>query len=421
MRSRSIRALALFVGVVSSAAWVAACSSGSDTTTAPPATTPSVQGDWTFTLTSADSTKTGDTATVSHVLVIDTGGVLVGTGDRFRFDGVRRDAQVSLNVYSPQGKDQYVRQTTMYLTLAGDTLSGGGVFFHPTLDPLVNPDGSPDAKDTTANADSLILDGSELYTVRGVRTGPLSASMAALVREGKSFMPATAPNRDFASGICSMFSSISSFFIGKMTNGLFRPMSSCYGEWDGGGYYLFGRVGPGSITPMFTETFYQPQEWVPCTVRSYSFQISIEGTATGTSVLNQYYMLDPAWWLGPQLNATNPPNLGFGITLDEWANQLYQLTGGYAISLAHSEYSNNWSMYVNTVNGGLTYDQIYTSPLPNLIVNTLLGLAGPGHVFAHYGRVINDHWNLKRAPWGIPCSTPLDIIYLFGTNNVTYN
>ena len=424
MRPHPIRSSACLLGVLSAAVWLAACSSGTDSTTAPLPTNLSVAGDWTFTLTSTDSTQTDAVSTVSHVLVIDKDGVLIGTGDRFRFDGERRDTLVDLSVYAPQGKDGFVKQTTMHLSLHGDTLTGAGAFFHPTIDPILNADGSVHPKDATANADSLILDGSEIYTVTGVRTGPLTASSAALVEEGKSLMPVSGPSRDFASDLCTFFSSISSFFIGKMTGGTFRPMGSCYGQWDGGGYYMFGRVGPGSITPVYTETFYQPQEWAPCTVRTYNFWIDIGGTTTGTTVANQFYLLDPAWWLSQNMGVTSGPggitNYGFGITFDQWVNELVQVTGGFAITLAHSEYTNNWSIYVNTVNP-VTYNDVYTSPLPNLIVRTLIGLAGQGHVWAFAGPHIHDHWNLKRAAWGNLCATPLDFIYLFGTNNVTYN
>lgn len=34
--------------------------------------------------------------------------------------------------------------------------------------------------------------------------------------------------------------------------GIFRPMANCWGDADGGGFYVFGNTGPGSLFPVWT-------------------------------------------------------------------------------------------------------------------------------------------------------------------------
>lgn len=395
--------------VVSSVAFLAlpACDDGSPTAAEPGP----VDGVWTFTLAPAHGVNPDSALDFDGVQLAESDGIITGSYDYFRFEGIRRGADVEIGVYAPNGPDDYRHQTTMYLTLAGDSLVGGGTFVLPDIPTPLDTDGSIHPKYLADHEDAHIIHGEQEYAVRAIRTGD-ATTQSLLGGRTPGIGPAS-----IAEDICSAVGSIMSFALGKVTGGAFRPMGGCWGRHDGGGYYMFGRYGPGSALPIWTQTVYKAEEWAWCTVRTYHFAVSIGDLLPEFEAAN---ILIPAWvdanrvWL--ERAGIDPDNRSLWYSE---ARQLYDLTGGFAISVAFSDKTNNWSIYINTKKN-ISKTEVLASPLVSTVVNKYYAEHGESKVWVFVGNRIHDTFHLRRDPTGA-CANYVMFAYLFGTHEVEYD
>ncbi|MBN2639939.1 MAG: hypothetical protein JXR65_12725 [Bacteroidales bacterium] len=211
--------------------------------------------------------------------------------------------------------------------------------------------------------------------------------------------------------LCDVASTFSSFAISYLTDGYFRPMSSCYGHKDGGGYYAFGHEGPGSILPVYTQTVYVAWEWSWCKVRKYDFQIKLEGEALGYEILKTTIKEnEPNFRIIEKLGFDSFEN--FEVAL----NDFHEKFGDFAISMAYDTYTHNISLYVNHVSGSALESSAHS--LVQTISDNLKPHSNGVNVYS--GHTIEDSWHMKRSDFGV-CNSKIIFVYLFGTNNVLYN
>lgn len=211
---------------------------------------------------------------------------------------------------------------------------------------------------------------------------------------------------------CDVVSSVSSFLISTLTDGVFRPIGNCYLHKDGGGYYIFGHEGPGSIFPVYTQTIYLPWEWSWCKVRKYGFNIDIKGEAIGYEALKS----DIEALSGVLKEFCK--KLGFADLdlLFEAMDEFHQEFGGFAFSCAYDSHTNNLGLYVNHKQGNSE------AAKEHLLTQTIKCAFEPfvHKVYVHAGSHIHDKWHLRRSDIGA-CNSILVIMYLFGTHNVNYD
>ena len=211
---------------------------------------------------------------------------------------------------------------------------------------------------------------------------------------------------------CDLICSITSWAISTLTYNTIRPMGNCYLHKDGGGYYIYGHVGPGSIFPVYTQTVYFPWEWSWCKVRKYHFSIDIGDEAIGyealVDFLDQFRSVYSAFY-----EKIGMPSYDYLINS---IHDFYERYGGFAISLAYDTHTNNLSIYVNHTRGDS--EEAKNEPFIQAMKDALDNLVGGVYVFA--GQHIHDSWHLRRSEFGV-CNSLLIIIYLFGTNEVIYN
>lgn len=195
-----------------------------------------------------------------------------------------------------------------------------------------------------------------------------------------------------------------------MTDNAVRPFGNCGFQHDGGGYYLAGRVGPGSAAPIWTQTVYYPIEWAYCDTRSYGFEMSIGGPWSGYDYLTwlhdnwSQYMVDM-----------------YAMTVEE----VYQLTtdfydtyGGFALCAGYSTRTHNTSLYMLSVNGH--NEQVFEShPLTSSIID-VVDEGRPGGLWVFTGSSVHDTWSLRRDITGV-CGSPVVFAYLIGTNTVNFD
>ncbi len=211
--------------------------------------------------------------------------------------------------------------------------------------------------------------------------------------------------------LCNIESSISSFFISYMSDNTFRPMGNCYLEKDGGGYYIFGHRGPGSILPIYTQTVYFPLEWSWCKVRKYHFAIELQGKIRAIEILK---------WIIKNKPPTKDfyAKIGFA-TLEELnmaIDDFYNKFGGFAISLGYDKMTHNLSFYLNTEKG--SRGDIISHPLTRNIATSMVPHVH--NIYYFTGKNIYDEWHLRRSDFTV-CNTPLLFVYVLGTNQVYYN
>ena len=206
--------------------------------------------------------------------------------------------------------------------------------------------------------------------------------------------------------ICKVIFSVTSYLISALTDGVVRTMSSdCWLHKDGGGYYAFGHEGPGSLFPILTQSIYFPLEWSLCKVRSYSFEVKIEGESLSYEAL-KHSVLD------------SPPVkdlfklLGFGDIdeLEQAMDDFYNEYGGFGISLFYDTHTNHYGIYVNHEKGSGAENSD--------LIKKMKGAFNTNFVYA--GHTIHDSWHLRRSDF-IVCNTPIIILYIMGTHNVSYN
>ena len=211
--------------------------------------------------------------------------------------------------------------------------------------------------------------------------------------------------------LCDLASTFSSFMISGLTKGIFRPMANCYGHKSGGGYYAFGHEGPGSILPIYTQTFYMAWEWSWCKVRKYDFNIDLKGESIGYEALKDLIREEE-----PILQVLDKLGMSSFESVEEQFDVFYRLYGGFAISIAYDTHTHNISLYVNHEKGS-SYDAAHS----DLVLAIRDGLDHfCHHVYVYAGKNIHDSFHMRRSHTGL-CNSDIIIFYLFGTNNVNYD
>lgn len=210
--------------------------------------------------------------------------------------------------------------------------------------------------------------------------------------------------------LCDLGSDISSFIISEVSDNVFRPISDCYLHKEGGGYYVFGHEGPGSIIPIYTQTIYFPYEWSICGVRKYTFKMKLESEVT---------LIEDLLWAAENDKPSSNyfEKLGFE-TLQDFTDLISDFNskfGEFAISMIYSEHSKDIGLYVNHKSD--KKDEVLSH---ELVTKMESKLKSHGHtLYKKEGKEITDDWHLRRSDAGV-CNTPLLICYVIGTNNVYY-
>jgi len=324
-----------------------------------------------------------------EVYLNQTGTLVTGSFGPMQLVGTVNGNQVTIQVYDhPQGKyvkdrprSEMVYLSDFNLQINQDrTLSGTGTYQPSQVYP-----------DMVKNT----------LTVQATRipTGTKSASGQAAVNNWEDDM-------------CRVLSTISSWVISGLTDGIVRPMSSnCWLYHDGGGYFLFGHEGPGSILPVFTTTMYYPFEKSLCHCREYGFNISLGGENLTYAALKDLFMNH-----APIVNLA--AKMGFSDIAELIAamDDFYAATGEFAISLFYNTNTGSITIYANTQNGDR--DAAVNTALLQSLANAFAPHASA--VYIHSGNSINDNFYLRRSP-AFVCNTPIVVVYLFGTNKAEYN
>ena len=357
----------------------------------------SLSGKWTFKLSPDKSHK--DTNMVKGIrgseqdeypaeindifLYEDNEGQIVGDHHYFRFKGKRDGNNVNIDVYSY--KDGFVKEDVA--TSEMNLISSMKL----TVDDYGNLKGSGYYHDSVEFAEAK----DETYFVNAYKRNNIS----------------NAKQANALNTICDISSKVDSYVINGMTDGIFHPMGNCYLSKNGGGYYVFGHIGPGSLLPIYTQTIYYPFEWSWCKVRRYNFVIRQDGNLIELTALKYLIKHKPPT---PDFHT----KLGYG-TPDQLNNAIDNFMtqyGDFAISLGYSVLSNNLVIYVNHTKGsdyGATHHPL---------VENLKGSYGPhfNKVYVYAGADITDHWYLRRSEVGV-CNSPLLYCYVLGTMQIRYD
>jgi len=322
-------------------------------------------------------------------LYTNSSGNILGYAGTFRLTGKITGNAITLNVYAhPDGPyekerplDELILMSNMILTLDDyEMMKGTGSYIEdPYFIDLANDTYSVDARKLDSFAKSAFANFSDIdpYQLKSIEDD-----------------------------ICKVIFSIASYLISGMTDGVVRTMSSdCWLHKDGGGYYAFGHEGPGSIFPILTQSVYFPLEWSVCKVREYNFTISLEGENITYEVLkNTIINSPPVKDLFSKLGFADIPELE--TALDDF----YQEYGGFGISLFYDTNTGNYGLYVNHEKGSNAQNSTLISKMKGAF----------GTEFVYSGSTINDQWNLRRSDFFV-CNSPILILYIIGTNKVSYN
>jgi hypothetical protein len=325
-------------------------------------------------------------ATYDDVYMYEDGeGNVIGNSKTWKISGSRSGQDLTLDLYvHPQGPinieipvDSMYKFSTMNLIINEyGNLEGDGIYYTYEY--------YPELEDET-------------YTLFANKISGLS------FKEGEG---------NYRFNFCDIVSSISSFLISTLTDGVFRPIGNCYLHKDGGGYYIFGHEGPGSIFPVYTQTIYLPWEFSWCKVRKYGFDIDIKGEAIGYEALkDKLELLDNV--LKHFFEKLGFPSLDL---LFDAMDDFHQQFGGFAFSTAYDSHTHNLSIYVNHKQGSSE------DAKNHLLTQTLKAAFEPyvSSVYVYAGSNIYDSWHLRRSDIGV-CNSTLVIMYLFGTHNVNYD
>lgn len=358
-----------------------------------------MDGTWSFALTPQD-TSDGESTVMEEVYLYEYEDAVVGYSGLFSLQGSRDGNEVSLDVMRFM-EDLSEVESKMTLTLTDDdTLVGAGTHTQPKIHPILQSDSTLHEKFQRTHED---WDGGEggtfFYDVDAVRVG--DAPSEAVVQQKMTHYQVTDINW------CDVIWSIDSFLISTLTDGWVRPFGNCGFQRDGGGYYLAGRTGPGSMIPLMTETVYFPYEWVWCGSRSYGFTMTIEEAV-------------PLSTLETILNYTGSTDF-FGWTIQQLYNQIVDFDnqhGGFAICSGYSTATHNTSIYFMS-EANISFDTFVAHPLGSAVYDGI-NAARPGGLWIFSGSTVHDSWSLDRDGSGL-CSSPLLFVYIVGTNNVNFN
>lgn len=208
--------------------------------------------------------------------------------------------------------------------------------------------------------------------------------------------------------ICDVAGDIMSTITSLFTGGAFRPMANCWGDADGGGFYVFGNNGPGSLFPVWTQTCYYPLEWSACKVRIYNFEFNYGGSVMGLSEMEDIVR-------GQEVFLSHI-GLPADTVLINWINDFYNTYGNFALVTAYNMETRGGALYVIVENGSTNAT---SHVLPHTIIEKINPLFSGGFTSAS-GRNISDSWHMRRSDFFV-CNTSLLFCYLFGTAKVNFN
>ncbi len=373
--------------------------------------TTSLTGHWHVALSPTEGSTDGQDVTHENVLLTEQDGHLIGSAEPFHLEGTRDGNQVDLVVSKLDHKGTVLQHAYMKLTLeTSDSLSGIGYTPLPIDSPSqaqsmarqVNRAGLLAAQQTSTH---------EVYNVTGERVGELPPD----TNSGSAKIE-TQDAADVLEDICSAIDSLASSAIGFVSDNVFRPMGGCWDDIDGGGFYAFGSEGPGSTLPAWTQTYYQPIEWAPCTSRSYSFNISYGGSSlagqTAVEVINEDFPQYADWFA----------KLGFSSASDalEEAASFYDAYGDFALAAAVSTVTGSVSLYLIMPNAAIVI-AAQNHPFIEAVKGELSGGARNGNFYFFAGPNVTDQFNLPRSV--VPCNDVNGVVfaYLVGTANVIFD
>lgn len=211
--------------------------------------------------------------------------------------------------------------------------------------------------------------------------------------------------------ICEVVSKFDSFLISTLTANIFRPMNGCYGQKDGGGYYVFGHEGPGNMLPIYTTTLYFPVEWSWCKVRNYGFSFDLKGEVWSYAKLKEEIdKMDEALKVFEKWGYNDGSE--YFDDLDDFVDSF----GGFAISILFDSHTHNIGLFVNHESGNKA--EVRSHPIIEKLSHELDKLGGTVYVYS--GKDIGSHWHLRRSDF-LVCNSQIYIIYLIGTHKVYYN
>jgi len=330
-------------------------------------------------------------ATQDAVYLHQSGSSVSGFCGPLKYSGTITGNQVKLKVYDqPQGKLHIENGVENMIYISDITL---------TLNADMSMSGSGTYRDYLE------------YPYLPLNSYKVKASRMSATKSTKSAAEALAIE-NWENDMCKIVSTLASWIISSLTDGIFRPMSSnCWLYHDGGGYYIFGHEGPGSALPLFTETIYYPFEVSCCHCREYGFNISLGPHTLAYDALRDILVNNPpVKELVSKLGFTSP--VALGLALDEF----YAQSGEFAISMMYNTNTRSASLYVNTATKS-GFDAAGSTLVQN-IANALSPFVSK--VYIMQGNNINDNDYLRRSP-AFVCNSAVEVVYLFGTSCAEYN
>jgi len=354
-----------------------------------------IDGLWEITLTPHD-TLMGEAETHEELYLYEHNGAISGYQSVFNLHGSRIDNRISIDVFNSHSEVGDVESQMTLTLIHDDTLKGTGSIHHQAIEAPVQEDGSIHEKFQTTHED---WDGGEggifFYDVIAIRIGDAPAE--ATIQQSMTELDDI--------GWCDVLSGISSFAISIMSDNIVRPFGSCWLQHDGGGYYLAGQTGPGSLLPFYTQTVYFPYEYSWCGARSYSFTISLEGPILGWDLIEEANNMHNGYLDPLGLSQTQ-----FGQVYSEMVD-----AGRFAICLGYSVRTHNTSFYLLTDGGSETWNADLVEHY-----NTAVNGFAPSSVYHFRGSRIHDTWTMNRSLSGL-CNTPVLFVYLCGTHKVYFD
>ncbi len=372
-----------------------------------------ITGNWTFTIHPAGEPAThASAAIVETVYLEEKDGVVSGHKAPFSFTGTRNGDQLNLAVLIPESSGP-AEHSQMSLSLSDDSHAQGSGSTPLPLDPY-----TPNGSSLSTNAQNVVSYDVTAHRVAAMESIPAKAttlkatatamaSTAAQVPLTMTQVTANQPIPRMASAlslrdVCDAVSDIASFAVGKLTASMFKPMGGCWGQWDGGGYYAFGRNAPGSLLPFWTSNVYQPIEWVWYGSRDYGFTFSYTGETTikkGLDLVVDGFKATLQTIL-PQYDMSE---------LTSQVDHLKSTYGNFALLVVIHPRTGFKGLYViNESNSSAIENEPIVRDIANFFGASVLS-----------GRVIKDKFNLYRM--AVPVGDQLIFQYLFGTANVNLN
>src|SRR5947209_13823164 len=226
--------------------------------------------------------ETGPEKGKSKVLLIESGGGIIGEWGTTLFTGSRDGRKVSLRARSEGTAAELTLTLTSAESMSGtlvQTFVGHGRSF--TIRQLTMERKSSEAP-TSLVARGEPFDEIASRRQRGVTMKTLAVKPSDSPKGPRFVIPDRKNVSTTDDGIISdMCNWVVSGIFGALTEEIFVPMAPCNPSANGGGYYLFGSTGPGSRM-IFTTTIYYPWADVSgysCESREYNFTFSLTETS----------------------------------------------------------------------------------------------------------------------------------------------